>query len=226
MQTSHHDAKENGPVREKSGSDLCHSDCDSEFTPPPSVQWPYQMCTVALSFIYILFVMNIPAKELVHLLGLVHLQPKETLTHRQRVTRLYRHTLKTLDSWAIYRDTWSRAAKKVQGMFRARAAEANPLLVERFCQEGEKWLHEHRHPDPYIVPYRPGGTLYQRNEPLPDYVRSRLPLISSSRSSNSSLFHSFAVPQSTSAPTANGTIRVFGLIFVRGSDTLSASRRL
>jgi NADH dehydrogenase (ubiquinone) 1 beta subcomplex subunit 9 len=115
--------------------------------------------------------MNVPTKELVKLLGLVRLETAERLTHKQRVTRMYKATLKTLNDWAIYRDVWSRAAGQAQKIFRSRQSEVNPVLIEQFCAQGESWLQDHQHPDPYIMAYRPGGTLYQRNEPLPAYVR-------------------------------------------------------
>ena len=35
------------------------------------------------------------------------------------------------------------------------------------------------HPDPYIVPYRPGGSMYARNPPFPEVRRrmAQLPLL-------------------------------------------------
>ena len=34
-------------------------------------------------------------------------------------------------------------------------------------QEGEAELFEFSHPDPYCVPFMPGGSLFMRNPPLP-----------------------------------------------------------
>ena len=34
-------------------------------------------------------------------------------------------------------------------------------------QAGLKRLRENAHPDPYIVPYMPGGSLFMRNSPVP-----------------------------------------------------------
>ena len=36
----------------------------------------------------------------------------------------------------------------------------------RLVAAGEAALASRSHPDPYRVPYRPGGTLYARNPPL------------------------------------------------------------
>ena len=41
-------------------------------------------------------------------------------------------------------------------------------------ERGEAQLEVQRHPDPYTVPYRPGGSLYARNPPVPEAVNVHL----------------------------------------------------
>ena len=43
--------------------------------------------------------------------------PAEKLTHKQQVTRLYKKSLKTLDSWAIDRRLWNEEACKIRADF-------------------------------------------------------------------------------------------------------------
>jgi len=44
----------------------------------------------------------------------------------------------------------------------------------RVLERGEAQLEAQRHPDPYTVPYRPGGSLYARNPPVPEAVNVHL----------------------------------------------------
>jgi hypothetical protein len=39
--------------------------------------------------------------------------------------------------------------------------------TRRLVREAKERLQEQYHPDPYIVPYMPGGTLFMRNPALP-----------------------------------------------------------
>ena len=45
---------------------------------------------------------------------------------------------------------------KIRGRFEANKGLSDPLQIERALEKGEAELREHLHPDPYIVPYRPG----------------------------------------------------------------------
>ncbi|OYW79389.1 MAG: hypothetical protein B7Z19_05320 [Polynucleobacter sp. 32-46-5] len=40
---------------------------------------------------------------------------------------------------------------------------AEPARIARIMREGRERLEKHHHPDPYIVSYMPGGTLFMRN---------------------------------------------------------------
>ena len=71
------------------------------------------------------------------------------LTHSQKVTRLYRKSLKHLLSWIIYRDVWRKEALELRAIFddnkHASMGEAVKLL-----EEGERLFERNKHPDPYI----------------------------------------------------------------------------
>ena len=71
------------------------------------------------------------------------------LTHSQKVTRLYRKSLKNLLSWIIYREVWRKEALELRAIFddnkHVDMGEAVKLL-----EEGEALYQRHKHPDPYI----------------------------------------------------------------------------
>lgn len=115
--------------------------------------------------------------------------PGAGLTHTQRVTRLYRHSLKHLLSWCIDRSLWRQEALKLRDRFDA-AKSVNMPRASQLLEEGEQEFRINRHPEPYtcniitkellviyillsIVPTSPGGSKWERNIPPPPEVRSR-----------------------------------------------------
>mmetsp|Transcript_31840 Transcript_31840/g.76040 ORF Transcript_31840/g.76040 Transcript_31840/m.76040 type:complete len:155 (+) Transcript_31840:97-561(+) len=88
------------------------------------------------------------------------------LTHNQQVARLYRKALKTLCSWTIDREIFIDEAIALRSRFDAERGCSNAKAV-RLLKEAKTELYEFTHPDPYCVPYMPGGTLFMRNPPLP-----------------------------------------------------------
>mmetsp|Transcript_5357 Transcript_5357/g.8932 ORF Transcript_5357/g.8932 Transcript_5357/m.8932 type:complete len:155 (-) Transcript_5357:246-710(-) len=88
------------------------------------------------------------------------------LTHNQEVARLYRKSLKTLCSWVIDRDCFLERATELRGRFDAERGCSNARGV-RLLREAKAELFEFTHPDPYCVPYMPGGSLFMRNPPPP-----------------------------------------------------------
>jgi hypothetical protein len=64
-------------------------------------------------------------------------------------------------------------AEKLRARFEA-APGGDPAVIERSLLRGEAALAARAHPDPYITPYRPGGSLYARNPPLPEGVKIHL----------------------------------------------------
>lgn len=91
------------------------------------------------------------------------------LAHVQRVTRLYRASLRTSRDWIIDYDMWIADAQKIQARFQAnkhKSVTEGRYLVEKGMAE----LLQKRHPDPYIPIYAPGSSKYQRNVPPPPEV--------------------------------------------------------
>ena len=82
------------------------------------------------------------------------------------MARLYRHSLKTLSSWAIDRDVFNDQATQLRARFDATRG-SNPAAASRLLREGRDELFEFMHPDPYCLPTMPGGSKFMRNPPLP-----------------------------------------------------------
>ncbi|GLE02078.1 hypothetical protein PINS_up010916 [Pythium insidiosum] len=94
--------------------------------------------------------------------------PVEKLSHKQTVTRLYKQSLKTLDSWVIDRRLWNEEATKIRAQFDShKALDPNSGLVKRLVREAEEKLEKYTHPDRYVFNYMPGGTRFMRNPPIP-----------------------------------------------------------
>ena len=90
------------------------------------------------------------------------------LDHRQRVTRLYRHSLKLMASWVIDRRTIIEDSRKIRARFDALKDEpADSAKVSYAIRAGEKELEDYVHVDPYVLPYMPGGSKFMRNPPPP-----------------------------------------------------------
>lgn len=69
--------------------------------------------------------------------------------HSLRVTRLYRHGLKNLMNWCVWRDLWIEKGFELRAEFDANKAVTDPRKVEALLQAGEARLKEYTHPDPY-----------------------------------------------------------------------------
>ncbi|KAL7431252.1 hypothetical protein ACHAXH_007003 [Discostella pseudostelligera] len=88
------------------------------------------------------------------------------LTQNQETARLYRKALKTLSSWVIDRNIFIEEATELRARFDMnRGCDAAKAV--RLLREGKAELFEYTHPDPYCVPYMPGGSLFMRNPPPP-----------------------------------------------------------
>lgn len=71
------------------------------------------------------------------------------LTHAQKVTRLYRKTLKNMLSWTVYREVWRQEACELRAIF-DRNKYVDMAEAVKLLDEGEKMYIRHKHPDPYI----------------------------------------------------------------------------
>ncbi|KAF0852894.1 mitochondrial Complex I (CI) NADH:ubiquinone oxidoreductase subunit B22/NI2M/NDUFB9 [Andalucia godoyi] len=94
-----------------------------------------------------------------------------TLTHRQTVTRLYRHSLKHMLSWIVQRELFNVEAQGIRDAFRAGAQETDPKKIKQLVADGHRLLASKSHPDLYILPAAIGGSKYMRNPaPFHDVV--------------------------------------------------------
>lgn len=88
------------------------------------------------------------------------------LTHQQRVTRLYRQSLKLLFSWAVNRPVFLEEAGKIRARFDANRG-LSPEAAKYAVEKGEEEMLEFYHPDRYVMPWMPGGSKFMRNPPPP-----------------------------------------------------------
>ena len=72
----------------------------------------------------------------------------QALTHAQRVTRLYRRSLKHLLSWYIDRSVWRQEALKLRDRF-DEAKNVSMPIAKQLLRDGEYEFRMHRHPEPY-----------------------------------------------------------------------------
>eukprot|EP00501_MAST-03F_sp_TOSAG23-6_P000848 GSMAST32.ASY1.ANO1.880.1 assembled CDS len=90
------------------------------------------------------------------------------LTHQQTVTRLYRHSLKLMMSWAGDRELICDEADKIRAQFDSyKSYDPSSGAVKRAIREGNEKLAYYTHPDKYTIPYLPGGSKFMRNAPPP-----------------------------------------------------------
>lgn len=72
------------------------------------------------------------------------------ITHQQRVTRLYRNSLKHLLSWCIGREGWRNEALALRARFDANKDETDQRKLGAIMIEGEKEFDQRKHPYPYL----------------------------------------------------------------------------
>ena len=66
-------------------------------------------------------------------------QSPQSLSHRQAVTRLYRHSLKLMMSWAIDRDLINEEAEKIRSRFDLfQTYDPSSGAVKRALREGQE----------------------------------------------------------------------------------------
>ena len=75
------------------------------------------------------------------------------LSHAQRVTRLYRNSLKHLLSWTIDRQTWRKEALELRSRFDASKNVSDQRKASQLLEKGEEEFNYLKHPDPYICEY-------------------------------------------------------------------------
>ncbi|XP_008329067.1 NADH dehydrogenase [ubiquinone] 1 beta subcomplex subunit 9 isoform X2 [Cynoglossus semilaevis] len=94
------------------------------------------------------------------------------LTHRQKVLRLYKRSLRHVESWAVHRDKYRYFACMLRARFEENKNEKDMLKATQLLKAGEEEFWDKQHPQPYIFPDSPGGTSYERYEcyKLPEWV--------------------------------------------------------
>lgn len=92
------------------------------------------------------------------------------INHQQRVTRLYRASMRTARDWMHDYELWIEECVEIQALFRG---NKNKSLMEgkHLVEEGMAKLLKNRHPEPYLPIYAKDGSKYQRNVPPPPEVR-------------------------------------------------------
>ncbi|KAL6504561.1 NADH dehydrogenase [ubiquinone] 1 beta subcomplex subunit 9 [Orobanche gracilis] len=90
---------------------------------------------------------------------------------KERVRTLYRRALKDTLNWAVHRHLFYHDAdalrEKFEGNRQVMALQEDIELIDKMITSGEASYNKWRHPDPYIVPWAPGGTKFCRNPTPP-----------------------------------------------------------
>ncbi|XP_041999324.1 NADH dehydrogenase [ubiquinone] 1 beta subcomplex subunit 9-like [Salvia hispanica] len=86
---------------------------------------------------------------------------------KERVRILYRRALKDTLNWAVHRHLFYNDADALREKFEANRQVEDIELIDRMIADGEASHNKWRHPDPYIVPWAPGGSKFCRNPTPP-----------------------------------------------------------
>ncbi|CAN4107455.1 unnamed protein product [Withania somnifera] len=85
---------------------------------------------------------------------------------RERVRILYRRALRDTLNWAVHRHLFYPDSDALRERFEANRKVEDIETIDRLIADGEASYNKWRHPDPYIVPWAPGGSKFNRN-PVP-----------------------------------------------------------
>ncbi|MED6131527.1 NADH dehydrogenase [ubiquinone] 1 beta subcomplex subunit 9 [Stylosanthes scabra] len=89
---------------------------------------------------------------------------------RERVRILYRRSLKDALNWAVHRRIFYVDAAKLRDRFEQYRHVDDLDTIDRMIEDGEATYNKWRHPDPYIVPWAPGGSKFTRNPTPPEGI--------------------------------------------------------
>ncbi|KAH6789406.1 ATP binding microtubule motor family protein [Perilla frutescens var. frutescens] len=89
---------------------------------------------------------------------------------KERVRILYRRALKDTLNWAVHRHLFYADADALREKFEANKYVEDVELIDRMIAAGEATHDKWRHPDPYIVPWAPGGSKFCRNPTPPSGI--------------------------------------------------------
>ncbi|CAM8926485.1 hypothetical protein QQ045_022982 [Rhodiola kirilowii] len=85
---------------------------------------------------------------------------------KERVRILYRRALKDTLNWAVHRHLFYQDASELREKFEANRNVEDADRIDRMIEQAEATYQNFRHPDPYVVPWAPGGSKFTRN-PIP-----------------------------------------------------------
>ncbi|KAK2978290.1 hypothetical protein RJ640_017141 [Escallonia rubra] len=89
---------------------------------------------------------------------------------KERVRILYRRALKETLNWAVHRHLFYPDADAMREKFEANRNVEDLETIDRLIADGEARHDKWRHPDPYIVPWAPGGSKFTRNPTMPSGI--------------------------------------------------------
>ncbi|KAJ7978529.1 NADH dehydrogenase [ubiquinone] 1 beta subcomplex subunit 9 [Quillaja saponaria] len=89
---------------------------------------------------------------------------------KERVRILYRKALKDTLNWAVHRHLFYQDASELRERFEANKHVEDPDTIDRMIADAEETYNKFRHPDPYIVPWAPGGSKFTRNPTPPSGI--------------------------------------------------------
>ena len=88
-------------------------------------------------------------------------------SHTIRVKTLYRHALKNLQNWTVWRELFIEKGFELRAQFDAQKKLTDPKMIEKVVSEAEAKLQELRHPDPYTRARRDRHPAPPKNTPPP-----------------------------------------------------------
>ncbi|XP_035537595.1 NADH dehydrogenase [ubiquinone] 1 beta subcomplex subunit 9 [Morone saxatilis] len=86
------------------------------------------------------------------------------LSHQQKVLRLYKKSLRHLESWCVFRDKFRFHACVLRARFDENKTEKDMVKATMMLKAGEEEFWEFQHSEPIVFPDSPGGTSYERYE--------------------------------------------------------------
>ncbi|XP_042485376.1 NADH dehydrogenase [ubiquinone] 1 beta subcomplex subunit 9-like [Macadamia integrifolia] len=89
---------------------------------------------------------------------------------KERVRILYRRALKDTLNWAVHRHLFYQDACDMREKFEANRHVEDVDTIDRLIADAEATHNKFRHPDPYIVPWAPGGSKFTRNPTPPSGI--------------------------------------------------------
>jgi len=94
----------------------------------------------------------------------------QVVSHSKRVRALYKEALREIQSYYYYRHQFRYHAVVLRARFDKNKDEKNMVKAKQLLAAGEEELFLKRHPQPFKFPNSPGGTAYDREPWVPDWL--------------------------------------------------------